>query len=71
MSSRPAQSRKLNGTVVAVPTVIGGLFAIAATAIVNLRPKLAKAPDGRSATERAIARASGIWGGYQAAPPRP
>lgn len=69
------QPARLRGSPTTVATAIAG----ARAAIANLRSSLAAAQPEldlrtskalhRAALDKALARASGTWGGYQAAPP--
>lgn len=68
----------LTGEIPGWSTLFGGALAISGVAIVNLRSKLHSNPPARdlaaeasAAHRRALARAAGTWGGYQAAPPTP
>lgn len=51
-------------------TIADRVLDVAAAAIVNPRPRVKGRDTTKTATQRALDRASGTWGGYQAAPPR-
>ena len=60
----------LTGEVPGWRTLFGGLVAVIGVAIVNLRSRLTARPRlPKCITDRALRRAAGTWGGYQAAAP--